>query len=111
MDALLPSKQGRTRYLARNVAMRYGVVLLSADRAAAKYRRENNYNAGLVLVWAGEVAGWCNCLRNPEHNRPGMLAIDADGNAWIAAGGNDQAGASEWIQLVTVTPPAQAVAK
>lgn len=114
MEPLAPSKQGKTRYLTRDVAVRYGVLLMAADRAAQReFRerlREHRDTSGIVLVWLGEVVGWCNQLRDPQHNKPGMFAVDSDGNAWIAAGGNDQAGAREWVQLQTVTPPAQVTA-
>lgn len=57
----------------------------------------NRANAGVVLIWEDEVYGWKNALRNAECERPGGIAVDVDGNLFIAEGGNDQDGAVCWV--------------
>lgn len=49
-----------------------------------------------MLVYQDQVAGWMNELRNPETWMPGTLAIDDNGNQWIANGGDDYNGAKQW---------------
>lgn len=71
-----------------------------AVAAAAQWRenegeRDTN-RAGVVLVFQGAAYGWKNVLRDPQHERPGAIAVDADGNAWIACGGDDYNGARVW---------------
>lgn len=51
---------------------------------------------GVVLVWESAVYGWKDELRDPGHERPGAVAVDAEGRAWIAEGGNDYDGAHRW---------------
>ncbi|WP_262017359.1 hypothetical protein [Serratia liquefaciens] len=45
---------------------------------ANKWREHNKEHAGdgVVLIWAGEVYGWKNCLRDAQHERPGAIAVD-----------------------------------
>lgn len=70
--------------------------LEQAIEQASAYRRDENATGGIVLVWAGQVYGWKNELRDPHSERPGALAISADGLVWLASGGNDQDGAKSW---------------
>ncbi|WP_413703358.1 hypothetical protein, partial [Raoultella ornithinolytica] len=49
------------------------------------------------LIWDGEAYGWKNVLRDPQHERPGAIAVDAEGNMFIAEGGNDYDGAKCWV--------------
>lgn len=51
---------------------------------------------GIVLIWEDQVYGWKNCLRDPSHEQPGALAVDIDGNIFIAEGGNSFDGARTW---------------
>lgn len=70
----------------------------SARAAATVWRtRWPGHDAGVVLVWDGEGYGWKNCLRDASHERPGALAVDADGNVYRAEGGDDQDGARAWV--------------
>ncbi|OKP21764.1 antirestriction protein ArdR [Serratia fonticola] len=66
---------------------------------ANKWREQNEEHAsnGVVLIWAGEVYGWKNCLRDAQHERPGAIAVDADEHVFIAEGGNDDDGAKRWV--------------
>ncbi|EOB1140056.1 hypothetical protein ACIQHW_004205 [Escherichia coli] len=50
-----------------------------------------------MLIWDGEAYGWKNVLRDPLHERPGAIAVDAEGNMFIAEGGNDYDGAKCWV--------------
>jgi hypothetical protein len=63
---------------------------------ANRFRRERGHAGGVVVIFNGEVSGWMNELRDPQHWAPGCIAIDADGNAWLATGGNDYDGAARW---------------
>ena len=70
--------------------------LEQAIKLALTYRREEQQEGGIVLVYAGQAYGWKNELRDPQSERPGALAISADGRVWLAMGGNDQDGAKSW---------------
>ena len=68
-----------------------------AVAAARRYRSDYpGHDDGVVLVWQGEAYGWKNELRDPQSERPGVYAVDADGNVWEAVGGNDYDGAERW---------------
>lgn len=70
--------------------------LEQAIKLAEAYRREEGQDGGIVLVYAGQVYGWKNELRDPHQERPGALAVTAYGSVWLADGGNDQDGAKTW---------------
>jgi hypothetical protein len=65
---------------------------------AAQWRQDNGYvdKGGVIVIYRDEVQGWVNELRDPSSWRPGCIATDSDGNHWLASGGNDQDGATEW---------------
>lgn len=65
---------------------------------ANNYRDENNKPEGIVLIWEGSAYGWKDTLRNPDHERPGAIAVDADGNIFEAQGGDDYSGSKLWIK-------------
>jgi hypothetical protein len=65
-------------------------------RIANRFRKELGHDDGVVVVFNGEVGGWQNELRDPQHWVPGCIAIDAVGNTWLATGGNDYDGATHW---------------
>ena len=58
---------------------------------------EPKRNSGVVLVFEGVVYGWKDRLRDPHHERPGAVAIDADNHVYLAEGGDDQYGAKAWV--------------
>ena len=58
---------------------------------------EPRRSSGVVLVWDGQVYGWKDALREPQHERPGAVAVDVNGRVWIAEGGNDANGAKQWL--------------
>lgn len=65
---------------------------------ASKWRMQHpDHIDGVVLIWQGEAYGWKDKLRNPEHEMPGAIAINADGNLFIAEGGDDYSGAKCWV--------------
>lgn len=67
-------------------------------KTASKWREENpGHQGGIVLIWEESVYGWKNELRNPESEQPGALAIDSDGQIYVAEGGNDYDGATSWV--------------
>lgn len=66
---------------------------------ADKYRAKIGESDGVITIHQGEVQGWSNELRNPEHWAPGCVAVDRDGNQWEAVGGNEHDGATEWKTL------------
>ncbi len=50
----------------------------------------------MIVFFGGNVQGWVDGLRNPEHWRPGSIAVNELGDSWIATGGNEQNGAKSW---------------
>lgn len=66
---------------------------------AKNWRKQNpeHVNSGIVLIWDGKAFGWKNCLRDPQAERPETIAVDVDGNIFIAKGGNDYDGAKCWL--------------
>lgn len=65
---------------------------------AAEWRVRNpEYHAGVVLIWQGAPYGWKDRLRDAPSERPGVYAVDLDGNVFIAEGGNDYDGAKCWV--------------
>lgn len=65
---------------------------------AARFREMWDIDpGGIVLIRGEEAYGWKNCLRNPEHEVPGVVAVDGHGNLWLAVGGDAYAGAQTWI--------------
>lgn len=45
-----------------------------------RQRNQEHADSGVVLIWDGEAYGWKNVLRDPQHERPGAIAVDAEGN-------------------------------
>ena len=70
--------------------------LEQAIKLAEAYRRKEGQDGGIVLVYAGQVYGWKNELRDPHQERPGALAVNGRNCVWLADGGNDQDGAKSW---------------
>lgn len=78
--------------------MAINTELDTARRVAATYRaRLGEHEHGVVLIWDSEAYGWKNILRDPEHERPGVLAVDEDGHVYRAEGGDDWNGARVWV--------------
>ncbi len=73
----------------------------TAIEAAMTWRAANPEHmlTGIVLVWDGEVYGWKDRLRDPQHERPGVLAVDVRGHVWQAIGGTYQDGARAWDEI------------
>lgn len=67
---------------------------------AHHYRVQSKHKSGVVLIWRGQVYGWKNRLRNPEHERPGAIAVDVTGRVYHAIGGNAQDGAKSWALII-----------
>ena len=53
---------------------------------ARVWRQHNQEHAdsGVVLIWDGKVYCWKNILRDPQHERPGVIAVDTEENVFIA---------------------------
>lgn len=66
---------------------------------ARRYREAEQRvgTGGVVVLFEGKVQGWVNELRNPEHWRPGCIAVDEQGRTWTTIAGNDQNGALMWL--------------
>lgn len=73
--------------------------------AARLWRSRFGYvgRGGVVVLFDDDAQGWVDELRNPEHWRPGCVAVDENGCSWTAVGGNDEDGASQWA--ANATPP------
>ncbi|WP_010325433.1 hypothetical protein [Marinobacterium stanieri] len=67
--------------------------------AAFRYRRLNQLTGGVVILNHGIPTDWMSELGNPNTWQPGVTAVDADGNEWIAMDGNEIQGATRWCQL------------
>lgn len=65
---------------------------------AATWRQENGYanENGVIVISCGQVQGWVDRLRNPDHWQPGCIAVNEVGEVFIATGGNIDAGAECW---------------
>ncbi|EAT2030563.1 antirestriction protein ArdR [Salmonella enterica] len=68
---------------------------------ARRWRQLNPDMAGdgIVLIWKKTAYGWKNCLRDAKDEQPGAIAVDCDGNIFIAEGGNNYDGAKCWVVL------------
>lgn len=78
---------------------------------ASRYREQEGLvgKGGVVVMYNTDVCGWCDTLRNPEHWRPGCLAIDEAGNQWVSQGGTAQGGAQRWHPLMMDAFPSNTV--
>ena len=66
---------------------------------AQRWRQENGYagRGGVVVLFNGEVQGWVNKLRNPDHWQPGCIAVDEQGHSWTTIAGSERNGALMWL--------------
>lgn len=66
---------------------------------ATQWREQHGYigKGGIIVIFDGDAQGWMDRLRNPEHWRPGCIAVDESGHIWTAVDGNDQDGARAWL--------------
>lgn len=66
---------------------------------ARRYRESENLvgKGGVIVLFRGEVQGWVNELRNPEHWQPGCVAVDEQGRTWTTIAGNEYDGALMWL--------------
>jgi hypothetical protein len=51
----------------------------------------------VVVLFGDEVQSWVNTLRNPEHWRPGCIAVDEAGRMWTTIAGSERDGALMWL--------------
>ena len=72
---------------------------MDATDIAQQYRSETNRRAGVVVVFQGQAGGWMDKLRDPHCWEPGCIAVDTDGNQFLAVGGDPYNGAKEWQAL------------
>ncbi len=64
---------------------------------AKKYRTNENLTGGFVVFNKNNIiCGWALMLDRPEAYEPGCIAIDENGQKFIATGGNDYDGAEFW---------------
>ncbi|WP_036534366.1 hypothetical protein [Oceanobacter kriegii] len=77
------------------------ITLSQQIELAAEYRTTNahdasiDYTQGYIVITGDEVQGWSRAPR-PESWVPGTVAIDPDGKAMVATGGNAYDGADNW---------------
>lgn len=66
---------------------------------ALQWRIANGYvnKGGVVVIFNGEVQGWANEVRNPEHWASGCFAINEKGEIWQTIAGNSNDGALMWL--------------
>lgn len=70
--------------------------IAKAWRDSQSQNEKHRTNSGIVLIWNNEVYGWKDELRNPESERPNAIAVDTQGQVYVAEGGNDYDGAERW---------------
>ncbi len=72
---------------------------MDAIAIARTWRERYGYvgRGGVIVVHEGETQGWVNTLRNPEHWRPGCVAVDEADRSWTTIAGTDQSGALMWL--------------
>lgn len=68
-------------------------------KLADDYRqnKRSDFKGGVVVIFGNKVSGWMNKLRDPQHWKPGCIAVDENGNAWLADGGSPKDGAKKWL--------------
>lgn len=76
---------------------------------AREWREQEGHSGGVVVIYNGEVAGWMDRLRDPEHWCPGCLAVSKRGGVWRAHHGDDYTGAREWVRVLAEPDAAYAV--
>ncbi len=66
---------------------------------ARRYREQEALvgKGGVVVFFQGEVQGWVNQLRNPDHWQPGCVAVDEQGHMWTTIAGSERDGALMWL--------------
>jgi len=78
-------------------------IIMTNFSIAKKWREDNQemnmdyLNAGYVVLYSRKAVGWIRVLENPQGWCPNAIAIDVNGNEYLASGGNDYDGAREWI--------------
>ena len=76
-------------------------MAINNKEIADQYRKQEllPMDRGGVIIFNGNVQGWVDKLRDPQSWCPGCIAVDQEGNEWVATGGNDYDGAKEWTPL------------
>jgi hypothetical protein len=67
------------------------------------WREANGYQGkgGVCIVYDDVCTAWIEELPPANHWVPGSLALDEEGRAWRATGGNESDGAAEWVPYAT----------
>jgi hypothetical protein len=67
--------------------------------AALDWRRQHGFSnkGGIIVFFDGQVQGWVNELRNPEHWQTGCIAVNEAGDTWVTVGGDEPNGAKMWM--------------
>ncbi len=85
---------------------------LAAKRRTAAAWRKNFDNGrfdgqgGVVFIYQGKAYGWSSetpPTRTANTECPNVFAIEEDGTAWLAVGGDDYNGAEKW-ELILEKP-------
>ena len=66
---------------------------------ASHWRQENKRTGGLVVVYRGDVQGWIDELRDPQHWLAGCVAVSEAGQCWQTIAGDEAHGALMWLQV------------
>jgi hypothetical protein len=80
------------------------IPTLHLDQAlAAEWFRDNpnRPHFNYVRIYDGDIAGAGVELGNPRDWCPDVLCIDRNGRAWVADGGDGDAGAERWLEVGT----------
>lgn len=66
---------------------------------ATRWRQDSGRMGGLVVVYRGDVQGWINELRDPQHWVPGCVAINDHNQCWQSIAGDDNHGSLMWLPI------------
>jgi hypothetical protein len=56
-----------------------------------------------VIFFNEAAEGWACELNTPSSWVPGCIAVDEQGEQWVAVGGDDEEGADSWVNLDQIT--------
>ena len=74
---------------------RQAVSNLQKKAQAFRKSHEQVGAAGYVIFSGGKAVAWKCWLDHPSGWEPGCIALDRDGNQWVAAGGNKYEGTEQ----------------
>jgi len=88
-------------YSGRYSVGRKGVEMSKIMQLIKEFKQQlPQCRGGVFVIYNNEVEGWMCDLRDPYKYIPGCIAVDENGNQWVAQGGNDYDGAQKWVRQI-----------